>query len=96
MKKIYGRCEILSWPDFNNEIHALPVQIAKQDAAMTYAGSFYIDKKLATGRFEKCEADLRHCTCSSFVKDKLPCKHMYLIAFYSKAIKINRFLHFTK
>ena len=59
----YGRCEILNWPEFNNEIHALPEQIKKQDAAMTYAGSFYIDKKLATGRFEKCEADLRHCTC---------------------------------
>ena len=87
MKKIYGRCEILNWPEFNNEIHAMPDQIAKQDAAMTYAGSFYIDKKLAT--------DLRHCTCSSFVKDKLPCKHMYLIAFYSGAIRINRFFHFT-
>ena len=40
MKKIYGRCEILNWPDFNNEIHALPEQIIKEDAAMTYNGSY--------------------------------------------------------
>lgn len=92
----YGRCEIINWPDFNNEIHALPEQISKQDAAMTYNGSLYIDKKLGTDRFGKYEADLKHCTCPSFVKDGLPCMHMYLIAFYSKAIKINRFLHFTK
>ena len=89
--KIYGRCEGLGWPDFDNDVHALPEQIQKQDAAMKYNGSFYIDKKLATGRFEKCEADLRHCTCPGFAKDGLPCIHMYLIAFYSKAIKINRF-----
>ena len=88
MKKIYGRCEILNWPEFNNEIHALPEQIIKQDAAMTYNGS--------VGRFGKYEADLKHCSCPRFVKDGLPCMHMYLIAFYSNNIKINRFLHFTK
>ena len=26
---VYGRCEILNWPEFNNEIHALPEQIQK-------------------------------------------------------------------
>lgn len=62
---------------------------------MTYNGSLFIDKKLGTGRFGKYEADLKHCTCPDFVKDGLPCMHMYLIAFYSKSIKINRFLHFT-
>ena len=91
----YGRCEIINWSDFNNEIHALPEQIKKQDAAMTYNGSLFIDKKLGTGRFGKYEADLKHCTCPSFVKDGLPCMHMYLIAFYSGAIRINRFFHFT-
>lgn len=55
MRKIYGRCEIINWPDFNNEIHALPEQIIKQDAAMTYNGSLFIDKKLGTGRFGKKE-----------------------------------------
>lgn len=89
--KIYGRCEVLSWPDFDNDIHALPDQIQKQDAAMKYNGSFYIDKKLAAGRFGKYRASLKQCTCPEFESSKLPCTHMYLIAFYSKAIKINRF-----
>lgn len=64
--KIYGRCKVLSWPDFDNNVHALPEQIIK------------------------------HCSCPGFAKDGLPCMHMYLIAFYSKAIKINRFLHYLK
>lgn len=96
MNKIYGRCEVLSWPDFDNDIHALPDQIQKQDAAMKYNGSFYIDKKLAAGRFGKYRASLKQCTCPEFESSKLPCTHMYLIAFYSKAIKINRFLHYLK
>lgn len=70
--KIYGRCEVLSWPDFDNDIHALPDQIQKQDAAMKYNGSLFIDKKLGIGRFGKHKADMKHCSCPGFAKDGLP------------------------
>lgn len=96
MNKIYGRCEVLSWPDFDNNIHGLPSQIQKQDAAMTYDGSYNIDKKLAIGRFGKYRASLSQCTCPEYNFIGLPCTHMYLIAFYSNAVKIKRFFHFTK
>ena len=96
MNKIYGRCEVLSWPDFDNDIHALPDQIQKQDAAMKYNGSFYIDKKLATGRIGKYRERIKLCTCPEIENSKLHCPHMYIIALNSKANKINRFLHYLK
>ena len=43
---------------------------------MKYNGDFYIDKKLATGRFGKYRASLKQCTCPEFESNKLPCTYV--------------------
>ena len=74
--------------------HESPDQIKRQQKALSQANNpFEIDKESKTGKFygsknKIYETTLEHCTCVDFGIRKLPCKHIYKLAYELNIINL--------
>lgn len=76
------------WLEWEESIHTSPEQVRKQTRAVTSdCKPFEIDFDNLCGSFvggksgEIYSTNLKTCSCMSCIREKLPCKHMYRLAY---------------
>ena len=85
----------IEWTKWSESFHSDPNQIKRQISAGEWAGRpFDIDKKSCTAIFTGSGKDpykttLLNCTCADFRQRKLPCKHMYRLAYELGIFKLS-------
>ncbi|MBS6063647.1 MAG: SWIM zinc finger family protein [Peptostreptococcaceae bacterium] len=78
--------EIREWGYWDSFIHKEERQLRKQERAL-YIKPLKIHKDASNGEFvsldtgEVYNTSLKSCTCESFRRDQIPCKHMYSLAY---------------